>query len=398
MSMNTNNVALDLAWFKSHLLDEILPKWQASITDQGLFLSHFDRKWQPLHRNYGTLVSQCRLLYNFSQGYALTGNIIYRDAVEKGVQFLLDHFRDWQHGGWYWSCGLDREVLERRKDGYGHAFVIFGLAHAYQCTSNPALQEAMYHTWEVLSHHFRDEYSGYHWRMSEDFVPSEQTKSQNPTMHLFEALLAASSVVGAEQLLEEARGVGDFVLHKLVRTADRRLPEVYDQDWIELAYDETGKMSQTKGGRLDIGHAFEWAYLTSYAQERGLPTYYGDFANSFMLYGLALGLDWEAGGIYSPTTPGGQLTNQRKGWWEQCEAIRALLNFVVVHNRKDLMEPLQKMIQFMQGSMIDREYGGWYPNVGPGIAHQELEKGNEWKLDYHVVGMCMEAVRLSKRS
>ena len=396
--MNAQSTKLDLGWFKTHLLDEILPKWLASITDQGLFLSHFDRKWQPLHRNYGTLVSQCRLLYNFSQGYALTGNKVYRDAVEGGAQFLLDHFRDKQYGGWYWCCGLNGEVIERRKDGYGHAFVLFGLAHAYHCTRNPALQEAMLHTWEMLFQHFGDEHGGYDWRMSEDFVPTEQTKSQNPTMHLFEALLAASSVGGAEELLEEARRVGDFVLFKLVRAANRRLPEVYHADWTELPFDDSGKMSQTRGGRLDIGHAFEWAYLTSYAMERGLPAYYGSFANSFMVYGLALGLDWESGGIYSPTNPDGKIISQRKGWWEQCEAIRALLNFVVVHNRNDLVEPLQKMIRFAQSSMIDPEYGGWYPNFGPAIAHQELEKGNEWKLDYHVVGMCMEAIRLAERT
>src|SRR5215210_4965535 len=100
MDMSLQATKVDLGWFKTHLLDEILPKWLLSVTDQGLFLSHFDRKWQPLHRNYGTLVSQCRLLYNFSQGYALTGDQRYLDAVEGGAHFLLEHFRDQKHGGW----------------------------------------------------------------------------------------------------------------------------------------------------------------------------------------------------------------------------------------------------------------------------------------------------------
>lgn len=394
MEMTSNSTELDLNWFKSHLLDEILPKWLTSITAQGLFLPHFDRKWQPLHRNFGTLVSQCRLLYNFSQGYALTGNKLYLDAVEGGALFLLDHFRDKKYGGWYWSCGLDGEVKESRKDGYGHAFTLFGLSHAYACTRNPALQEAMLSTWDVLNTRFRDEHGGFYWRMTESFEPAEPTKSQNPTMHLFEALLAASSVGGVDSLIEEARRVGDFVLFRLVRATDRRLPEVYHEDWTELPVDES---AVTRGGRLDIGHSFEWAYLTSYALERGLPAYYGSYANSFMLNGLALGFDWESGGIYSPATPTGQITTQRKGWWEQCEAIRALLNFVVVHNRADLIEPLQKMVGFVQNDFVDPEYGGWYYAVGPGITPTELEKGNEWKLDYHVVGMCMEAIRLADR-
>src|SRR5688500_6166191 len=33
--------AIDFGWFRNHLLDEILPKWLHSVTDQGLFLPHF---------------------------------------------------------------------------------------------------------------------------------------------------------------------------------------------------------------------------------------------------------------------------------------------------------------------------------------------------------------------
>ncbi|HXF60093.1 MAG TPA: AGE family epimerase/isomerase [Caldilineaceae bacterium] len=377
-------------------MDEILPKWLAAVTDEGLFLPHFDRAWRPLRRNYGTLVSQCRLLYNFSQGYALTGDRTYRNAVEQGARFLLDHFRDRKYGGWYWSCGLDGEARDRRKDSYGHAFVIFGLAHAYHCTGDQALQEALLHTWDVLTQRFRDQHGGFIWRMTEAFAGAEEMRSQNPVMHLFEALLAAGTAGGVPSLLEETQAVGDFVLSKLVRKTDRRLPEVYNAEWAELSAAQQSTASLS-GGRLDIGHAFEWAYLTSYAVEQGLPAEYMSYANSFMLYGLALGFDWQAGGIYSPASPAGQLMTQRKGWWEQCEAIRAMTHFVVRHHRADLLEPLQKTIAFVQTSLIDPVYGGWYSAIEPGVSPEGQEKGNEWKVDYHIVGMCIEAIRLSNQ-
>jgi mannose/cellobiose epimerase-like protein (N-acyl-D-glucosamine 2-epimerase family) len=401
MDMQTQTTQLDLNWFRDHLLDDILPKWLPSITEQGLFLSHFDRTWKPLGRNYGTLVSQCRLLYNFSQGYALTGDKTYYQAVEGGAQFLLDHFRDQEHGGWYWSCGLDGEVLDPRKDSYGHAFVIFGLAHAAQCTGNAQLKDALLHTWEIFDRRFRDEHGGFTWRMNREFVITEQIKSQNPVMHLFEALLAASDVKGAEHLLEAARGVGDFVLSRLVRSADRRLPEVYSLDWQELPEraGESGERSYVvDSGRLDIGHAFEWAFLMSWAVDQGLPATYRSYGNSFLLYGLALGFDWEAGGIYSPASPTGQIVGQYKGWWEQCEAIRALARYAIRDGRSDLLEPLEKTIQFVKASLIDPEYGGWFAGVEGGKSLVQSEKGNEWKLDYHVVGMCMEAIRLAEQA
>ena len=391
---------LDFGWFRHHLVDEILPKWLMATTGKGLFLPHFDRAWRPLGRNFGTLVSQGRLLYNFSQGYALTGDISYRTAVENGAQFLLDHFRDRKYGGWYWSCGLDGEVQDRRKDGYGHAFALFGLAHAYHCTHDQALQEAFLQTWVILSRHFRDRQGGFIWRMTEQFAVADEIRSQNPVMHTFEALLTAGTVGGVPGLLEEARGVGDFVLSKLVRKTDRRLPEVYNAAWEELPSGMEMRPPQgyMAGGRLDIGHAFEWAYLASYAAELGFPAEYLSYANSFMLYGLTLGFDWQTGGIYSPSSPTGQLLTQRKGWWEQCEAIRAMTHFVVRNHRDDLAEPLHRTIDFVQTSLIDPEYGGWYPGVEANIATEGLEKGNEWKLDYHVVGMCMEAIRLSNQA
>ena len=150
----------------------------------------------------------------------------------------------------------------------------------------------------------------------------------------------------------------------------------------------------TAGGRIDVGHQFEWAYLTSFAAENGLPDTYRSYANSFMVNGLALGNDWQAGGIYSPAAPTKSLLHRRRGWWEQCEAIRAFLHFIVRHQRDDLIEPLQKTLHFVQTSLIDPEYGGWYGGIGPDGEPETMEKGDEWKLDYHVVGMCMEAIRL----
>ena len=150
--MSSYAAMLDFDWFEQHVRDEILPRWLGAVTDEGLYLPHFDRAWQPLAKNYGTLVSQCRLLYNFSQGYALTHEQRYLDAVQKGAQFLLTHFRDTKQGGWYWSCNLAGEVLDTHKDSYGHTFAIFGLSHAYACTGDPALQAAFLHTWDVFAH------------------------------------------------------------------------------------------------------------------------------------------------------------------------------------------------------------------------------------------------------
>jgi mannobiose 2-epimerase len=393
--MAEQNDVFDSAWFRRHLLDDILPRWRAAITEEGLFLPHFDRAWRPVGRGYGTLVSQTRLLFNFSQGYQLTGDRGYLNAVESGSEYLINHFWDHTHGGWYWQCGLDGTIHDRHKDAYGHAFAILGLSHAYGCTRATILRESMLDTWEILGDRFRDHFGGYRWRMTESFEPAEQVKSQNPIMHLFEALMAAGTAGEVPELLSEARNTGDFVLNKLVRQNDRRLPEVYDDEWQEMAaksdWETTG--GPLSGGRLDIGHAFEWAFLAASASELGFPAYYRSYANSFIGYGLALGFDWQAGGIYSPASPNGRLMSKRKGWWEQCEAARALLHFAAQYGRDDLVEALELTLNFVSRNLIDSKHGGWYEGVDEHGTPETRFKGSEWKLDYHVAGLCLEGIR-----
>jgi len=390
-NMTTSGVegTFDFEWFRSHLIEEILPNWLKSVvTEEGLFLPHLDRGWNRLGKDYGTLVSQSRLLYNFAQGYELTTEDGYLRAVESGARFLLANFRDEKYGGWYWSCRKDGEVLDSHKNSYGHAFVIFGLTHAFRVTGDEALKEAAVETWRLLNSRFRDEHGGLWLRMNREFKEMGETKSQNPLMHTFEALLALSEVEGLSRIREDAEAVADFVINRL-RRSDGILPELFTRDWRELPAEG--------GGRIDIGHAFEWAYLLSMAVEMGMRPDYLTHASRFLDYGLRIGYDPKDGGIYSPATPEGKIEKKRKGWWEQCEATRALMHFAVVRGRSDLWEPLEKTVGFIRRFYIDPEFGGWYRSIGDGDEERDENKGDEWKVDYHVVGMCMEAIRLSSR-
>ena len=235
---------------------------------------------------------------------------------------------------------------------------------------------------------FRDEHGGYRYFMSRDFQHTEELRSQNPLMHLFEALLAAGDITGMGELHREACNLAEFILGQLMRPQPRVLPEVYSPDWKPLPADQEG--------RLDIGHAFEWAFLLSSAAERGLSDSYLGEAENFLDYGLRLGYDSDSGGIYSPVDPDGQILNKRKGWWEQCETVRALLRFIHEHGRLGLHKPLQQTISFIQNEFLDSAHKGWYLSREPGESPAMQSKGHEAKLDYHVVGMCMEAIKIAK--
>ncbi len=154
--------------------------------------------------------------------------------LSPAANFLLKNFRDREQGGWFWSCNLKGKPLDETKNSYGHAFVIFGLAHAAQATGNRDFLQAALDTWDVFDTRFRDKHGGFALLTARDFSAVEDMRSQNPVMHLFEALLALGDVKGAEHIHNAAKAVGDFVLTRLVRPQDRRLPEVFSSDWQEL--------------------------------------------------------------------------------------------------------------------------------------------------------------------
>ncbi|MCX7590621.1 MAG: AGE family epimerase/isomerase [Kiritimatiellae bacterium] len=378
----------DPLWFHRMLLDDILPRWlQHAVSEEGLFLPQLDRQWRRYGEPFGTIVSQSRLLYNFCQGYRLTGHAAYRDAVESGTAFLLNKFRDPIHGGWFHAVASGGKVVDDHKDAYDHAFIIFGLAHVVLATGSTTAKAAMLEAWELLRRRFTDGQGGLIRRMTRDFREDEERRTQNPIMHLFEALLAATEVEPA--MLPEAQRVAEFVLGRLVRQQRPIcLPEFYTKEW--------GELSAPEGGHVSIGHQFEWAFLLSSAVERGLPVDWLRHAKALMDFGLAYGYDPQEGGIIVSVTSDGAVLSSSKGWWEQCEFVRAVMHHLIVRNRTDLIEPLVKTLQFIQDRYVDHRFGGWYESVDMAPNEVRPAKGGPFKVDYHVVGMCVEALRLAR--
>jgi mannose/cellobiose epimerase-like protein (N-acyl-D-glucosamine 2-epimerase family) len=204
-------------------------------------------------------------------------------------------------------------------------------------------------------------------------------------MHLFEALLALSEVPGAEAVFGDATRLAEWVTGSLVRD-DGALPELFDRDWRALPTDA--------GGWINVGHQFEWAFLLARAVERGMDDRLLRVALGLLSFGLAHGVDERDGGVYTRLPVQAPFEPPRrtaKGWWEQCEATRALLRFGLGLDHAEFLLPLSRNVAFFRAHLIDPEHGGWYSSADA----TDKSKGNEWKLDYHVVAMCMEGMRYS---
>lgn len=375
-------------WFGGHMLEEILPRWLAAAPSPGgYFHAGLDRHWQRVPLAEATLVSQSRLLYNFSAGWRATGDPRYREAVAEGSRFLVAHLGDPVHPGWLWSVTDRGEPLDPGKDAYGHAFVIFGLAHAAQTLEDSALRDRALATRELMFTHFTDAHGGILPRLNRELTaPTADPRSQNPIMHLFEAHLALLERGAASpQVAAGAQELARFVHHRLGDARSGRLPEMYDADWRELP--------RERGGRVDLGHAAEWAFLLSRAVELGLPADWLGVGERLLARALEIG-EAPGGGLQSNEAPEGGLLPGEMGNWQQCELIRALIHYAVRRGRDDLWPRVEKHLAFVQERFLDEEFGGWYfTPKQDGRPPTHSDKGSIWKLDYHVVGMCEEAVR-----
>ena len=366
----------EAAWAAS-LLRSTLGGWlSAAPTPSRLFHPFLDRQWNRTEGGPLTLVSQCRLVYNFARGYEVFGEGGFADAARRGLEALEIYFRAGP-GLYRWAVTGAGAAADASLDSYGHAFVVLALATAARVFGDAGLADAAVETWRAVSATFTDSHGGLVWKAND---PAGPACSQNPMMHTFEALIALApadptgeALAGARTVLTFARSLSGFEAGMLI--------EQYTPRWQPAEH----------GAIVDLGHAFEWAFLLS---EWAVLTGDSEALSQgalFLRAGMEHGLDAD-GGVFASCDGDGRVVSAEKGLWQQCEAIRALSRYAARHDGPGAGAALGRALSYYQGRFVDMEYGGVF--AGP----PRLDKGDAWKLDYHTVGMCLEVMAEGRRA
>jgi cellobiose epimerase len=378
---------IDRQWFRQTLAEEAAHWRKAALQPNGFFATSLDRQWQPVGTQNGTLVSQSRQIFVMTVGYELTREPEYLEAVKKGADFLLQYFRDPEKGLFFYSVSPEGKVVDESKDAYGLAFTIFALSHAARVTKDRRYSDAALETWAQMKDRLREESGFFKPKMDRGYTRVVGQNSQNPMMHLFEALLALHDATGSREVFKDAEAHAAAIFTRLFDQREGRLPELYERDW---------KPSPPENrGYLELGHQFEWAYLLSHAVEKGFPKSYLETGQRLLDYGMRVAYDRDEGGIFSRGDFQGNAVRGPKGWWEQCETLRAMMHYAVLRGRKDLWPAFDRTLAFARKSLIDAEYGGWFYSYDPSGPRQRTNKGSVWQVGYHVCGMYAEALRLA---
>lgn len=381
---------IDGDWHRQTLEKDHLERWLKVLpTANGFFNTAVTRDWQVIDPQPGDIVSHTRAIYLMAVGHELTGNPAYLEQVKLGSDFLLRQFRDPLHGGWYEAVGPDGKLKNGNKRLYSQVFVIFALAHAYRATHDPRYLEAARLTWQDIRLRYADAHGGFRAGTNRDFSQTKLGNSQNPIMHLFEALLVLYQASGSREAFEGAESIAKFVAYRLMEglpDGTARIAELYDDDWRPL--------SGERGGYIDIGHQFEWAFLSSAATEAGLSPIYAGVADRLLNYAEATGYDVKDRGVITSISPEGKTKHQR-GYWQQVEALRALIHHAAIQGRSDLWGRITELTELIRTDFLDKQNGGWYH-----LTLSKCRKGNCYDLQpdgYHMTTLHHEAIRFQRK-
>ncbi|AVO56966.1 AGE family epimerase/isomerase [Pseudomonas chlororaphis] len=322
---------------QQHFHTVIVPLWQEPGWNPELALPFeaLDAEHAPLPPQRYRAMACARQLYLFSSLIGDGRTPLAQERAAALFRSLQRHFHDAEHGGWFYSIDAQGAPLDRRKDLYTHAFIIFACAHYWAKVREPLVESVLNAALKVVTERFASGDSLYEAVLAEDWSSLASGPLQNPLMHLAEAFLATLAV------RDDAAVQGALLA----------LCEGMQQRFIEPQH---GLMMEKPLGAVDNwfepGHQFEWFFLLqSSALLRGCPLH-ASLERAFA-YAEQVGVDNHSGAVSGMLSVEGGVLDPTQRIWAQAEYLRALTL------RQDSAERLQRQLLALQKHFLHAK--GW---------------------------------------
>jgi len=295
---------------QQHFMDVIVPLWQGPGWNAEMALPYeaLDAQHQPLPPQRYRAMACARQLFLFS---SFIGHPQVADAgIRAAALFrsLQQHFHDAEHGGWFYSIDPQGAPLDRRKDLYTHAFIIFACAHYWAKVREPLVESVLNAALHVVAEQFADGDGLYESVLEEDWSSLGAGPLQNPLMHLAEAFLATLEVREDAQTLA--------ALDALAEAMQRRFVDIEHGVMLEKPLDAVDNWSEP-------GHQFEWFYLLESSEHlRGTPLHRS--LTTAFAHAEEQGVDQVTGAVVAMLEVDGSVKDGTQRIWAQAEYLRAL--------------------------------------------------------------------------
>ena len=379
------------------LLEDILPFWRRYAVDErrGGFIGQMSNDLHVDEDAPKGLILNARILWTFSATYAYKQDKRDRTLARRAYTYLMDHFLDKEHGGYFWELDPNGAVRDDKKKVYGEAFCLYALAEYYRVFGEAQALEQAAQLFELIEAHARDDqYGGYFEVMSRDWQPCadmrlsdkdmNEKKSMNNHLHILEGYTNLLRVCRYQPQLDTClRELIDLFRRHIVNARQTHLQHFFDDAWTPRSDSYT------------FGHDIEGSWLLCEAAEvlgdHRLMTEVQSVAIRIARAVLAEGLDRDGGLFYEGRD--GRITSANKEWWPQAEAVVGFYNAWQLTREGAFREAALRCWQFIQDHVVDREYGEWFWCVRPdGTPDPSLPKVSPWKCPYHNGRCCLQII------
>lgn len=378
----------------------ILHYWKTVVANDGHgFYGEVNDDNQPDPLAAKGIVFISRILWTFSEAGKFLKD---GDCIEKATDafhIIRDQFTDREQGGVYWSVKYNGQLLDGRKQIYGQAFCMYGLAAYVQITGNwQALQLAKDLFACIEKYSFDPINGGYIEALTQDWQPigdlrlsekdANERKTMNTHLHLVEAYAALYKIWPDSLLKEKIEGLL-AVFYKHVLAADKQHLHLFLTDeW------------QPRSTAQSFGHDIEAAWLLHECaviiDNEALINQYKDIA--IQLADAVIDAIDKDGGLWYEYDPATGHWIKEKHWWPQAEAMVGFFNAWQISGDKKYLDLSLGCWRFVQQYIKDKN-NEWFWGINEDVTVIKKGKAGFWKCPYHNGRACLEIIsRIEKIS
>ena len=377
---------------EQELSTNILPFWlkyAPNPSTGGFFGTVKDDLTQVKSAPRGSLLTS-RILWTFSAAYRRYRNPAYLEMARRAYDDLLARFWDEQNGGLYWTVAADGEPRDTSKQIYDQVFGIYALSEYHRTTSDPAALERAIALYRLVEKYGHDPVNGgYYEVFSRDWhrepprkspVNPLAEKSQNTHLHVMEAFTNLLRVWPDAGLRARHRALLELMLTRIYDARTHHLRLFMTDDW------------KPRSDSFSYGHDIEAAWLLTEAAgvlgDSDLIERTRQAAVDIAETTLKEGVDAE-GAVCNEGGPAG-VSDRRRDWWPQAEAVVGFLNAYQISGDKRFLDASQRSWVFIEKYFVDRERGEWFESVSASGVASHTPKISLWKCPYHNSRSCLE--------
>lgn len=369
-----------------HLEDDLLPYWRAPEA-QGTPVGNFptyrgmDGSIQNPTDRYPRMLG--RQTFTYAMAYLLTGDESLLVLAKAGADWLMQHARDTTNGGWHALLGQDGMPKTGAKTAQDTSYVVQGLAAYYFVTRDPAVEQAILDTRDLLFDptKYWDEANG---RIKDALDPVLMTEVDVENDNGWE-IVAQLDPLNAFMMLSQPVLSDPARRAQFLDDMERLMQLVVDDFWADgIFWGVHNKQGQYRTRHVDFGHTLKSYWMVLQVDKRLDDHPFQSFLADNVHTWIERAYD---DGRWAKRPTSATATEYGSDWWIYAEAdqITATLNMLDYRYSDELEQTAANWIEDYVDGARHEVIPGIQRNGSPvfGWPANDTAKCNMWKNGFH---------------